>query len=158
MLGNVAEAEDLTQEAFLKVFRKISTFRGESTFSTWLHRVAINTVLTHLRSKRCEPVALGEGEPWQPGAGQGPLRPQLHADVGLNHGALDEAISRLPPRHRAVFVLHDVEERDHREISRITNCSVGKSRALLHNARQRLRERLTNQRAGLSPQSVEPAC
>jgi RNA polymerase sigma-70 factor (ECF subfamily) len=154
MTASEADAEDLTQEAFLKVFRKISTFRGESTFSTWLHRVVINTVLTHLRSKRGEPVALGEVEPWQPGASQGPLRPQRHAELGVDYTALDEAISRLPPRHRAVFVLHDVEERDHREIARITNCSVADSRALLRTARRRLRERLTNERARLSPQSV----
>lgn len=156
MTGSQAEAEDLTQEAFLMVFRKISTFRGESAFSTWLHRVVINVVLTYFRGKRCEPVALGEDEPWQPGVGQGPLGRQQYADLRVNRIALDEAISSLPPRHRAVFVAHDVEEREHREIARMVNCSIAKSRALLQDARLRLRARLTNERARLSPQSAEP--
>ncbi len=67
MTGSGAEAEDLTQEAFLKVFRKISTFRGESTFTTWLHRIVINAVLTYLRNKRLEQVSLDEVGSWQRG-------------------------------------------------------------------------------------------
>jgi RNA polymerase sigma-70 factor (ECF subfamily) len=115
MTRSEVEAQDLTQEAFLKVFRKLSTFRGESAFSTWLHRVVINAVLTSLRNKRFAPVSLGEVGPWQSEVGQAPLRPQACLEQQVDHIALDEAISSLPPRHRAVFVLHDVEEREHRD-------------------------------------------
>ena len=146
MTGSGAEAEDLTQEAFLKVFRKISTFRGESTFSTWLHRIVINADLTYLRNKRFEQVSLDEAGSWRQGAGQAPLRSQRSAKQRVDRIALDEAIASLPPHHRAVFVLHDVEEREHREIAQMVNCSIARSRSLLHDARLRLRKRLSNQR------------
>jgi len=156
MTGSETEAEDLTQEAFLNVFRKISTFRGESAFSTWLHRVVINAVLTHLRSKRFEPVSLDELGSRQRGPGEAPSRPQRCVEQRVDQIALDEAISSLPPRHREVLVLHDVEEREHREIARMVNCSVANSKSLLYDARARLRKRLTHKRqAILLPQNVE---
>jgi len=156
MTGSGAEAEDLTQEAFLKVFRKISTFRGESTFSTWLHRIVINAVLTYWRDKRFEPVSVGEVASGKTGAGRAPLRPQRSVEQRMDRIALDEAIASLPTHYRAVFVLHDVEEREHREIARMVNCSVARSRSLLHDARLRLRKRLTHERrAGPAPQTVE---
>jgi RNA polymerase sigma-70 factor, ECF subfamily len=159
MTGSRAEAEDLTQEAFLKIFGKISTFRGESTFSTWLHRIVINAVLTYLRHKRFESVSVDQADYWKRGTGSAPLRPQRSFEQRVNHIALDEAIASLPPHHRAVFVLHDVEEREHREIAPMVNCSISKSRSLLHDARLRLRRRLTNERrTGRVPESVEPAC
>jgi RNA polymerase sigma-70 factor, ECF subfamily len=159
MSGCGAEAEDLTQEAFLKVFRKISTFRGESTFSTWLHRIVINAVLMYLRKKRFEQVPLDEAGSWQRGADQGSLRPHRSAEQRIDRIALDEAIANLPPHHRAVFVLHDVEEREHREIAQMVNCSVARSRSLLHEARLRLRKRLRDERlARLAPQSLGTMC
>jgi RNA polymerase sigma-70 factor (ECF subfamily) len=149
MLGNVAEAEDMTQEAFLQLFRKIHTFRGESAFSTWLHRLAVNVVLMHLRRKVLPQISLdetvetdqpGEGVKWEPGA-EDPLL------VGsLDRVVLDDAIQQLPPGYRLVFVLHDVEGFEHNEIAVMLGCSIGNSKSQLHKARLRLREFLRQAR------------
>jgi RNA polymerase sigma-70 factor (ECF subfamily) len=159
MTGSGAAAEDLTQEAFLKVFRKISTFRGESTFSTWLHRIVINAVLTYLRNRRFEPVSVDEVDSWERRADRTPLRPQRPVEERMDRLALHEAIASLPTHLRAVFVLHDMEEREHREIARMVNCSIARSRSLLHDARLRLRKRLTHERrAGPAAQTAERTC
>jgi RNA polymerase sigma-70 factor (ECF subfamily) len=157
MTRSVPEAEDLTQEAFLKVFRKITTFRGDSTFSTWLHRIVINAVLTYLRNKRFEPVSVGEVDSGERRGGQGPFRRQRSVEQQTDHVALHEAIASLPLHHRAVFVLHEVEGREHREIARMVDCSIARSRSLLHDARRRLRKRLTRERReGPASQCLEP--
>ena len=141
MLGNPTEAEDLTQEAFLQLFRKISTFRGESAFSTWLHRLAVNVVLMHLRKKGLNQISLDEtensqGEPIKRDYGDDDRRLTGSIDrIGLNR-----AISELPPGYRTVFVLHDVEGYEHNEIAEIMSCSIGNSKSQLHKARLKLRE------------------
>ena len=143
MTGNTAEAEDLTQEAFLQLYRKISTFRGESAFSTWLHRLAVNVVLMHLRKKGLQQVSLDEmdtsqSEPVKRDYGSDDLRLTGSVDrIGLQ-----TAIADLPPGYRSVFVLHDVEGYEHNEIAEIMKCSVGNSKSQLHKARMKLRERL----------------
>jgi RNA polymerase sigma-70 factor, ECF subfamily len=143
MTGNTAEAEDLTQEAFLQLYRKISTFRGESAFSTWLHRLAVNVVLMHLRKKGLQQVSLDEmdtsqSEPVKRDYGSDDLRLTGSVDrIGLQ-----TAIADLPPGYRTVFVLHDVEGYEHNEIAEIMKCSVGNSKSQLHKARMKLRERL----------------
>jgi len=143
MTGNTAEAEDLTQEAFLQLFRKISTFRGESAFSTWLHRLAVNVVLMHLRKKGLQQISLDEvdnsqDEPVKRDYGSEDLRLTGSVDrIGLQR-----AIADLPPGYRAVFVLHDIEGYEHNEIAEIMKCSVGNSKSQLHKARMKLRERL----------------
>jgi RNA polymerase sigma-70 factor (ECF subfamily) len=143
MTGNTAEAEDLTQEAFLQLYRKISTFRGESAFSTWLHRLAVNVVLMHLRKKGLQQISLDEvdtsqDEPVKRDYGSDDRRLTGSVDrIGLQH-----AIADLPPGYRAVFVLHDVEGYEHNEIAEIMKCSVGNSKSQLHKARMKLRERL----------------
>ena len=143
MTGNTAEAEDLTQEAFLQLYRKISTFRGESAFSTWLHRLAVNVVLMHLRKKGLQQISLDEvdtsqDEPVKRDYGTDDRRLTGSVDrIGLQH-----AIAELPPGYRAVFVLHDVEGYEHNEIAEIMKCSVGNSKSQLHKARMKLRERL----------------
>jgi RNA polymerase sigma-70 factor (ECF subfamily) len=157
MTRSAVEAEDLTQEAFLKVFRKISTFRGDSTFSTWLHRIVINAVLTYLRHKRCEPGLVGEVDSGEKQVGPGPFRRQRSVEQQTDDVALHEAIASLPPHHRAVFVLHEVEGHEHREIARMVDCSIARSRSLLHDARLRLRKRLTRERRrGPASQCLEP--
>ena len=148
MTGNTAEAEDLTQEAFLQLFRKISTFRGESAFSTWLHRLAVNVVLMHLRKKGLQQVSLEEvdtsqDEPVKRDYGSDDLR----LTGSIDRIGLQNAIKDLPPGYRAVFVLHDVEGYEHNEIAEIMNCSVGNSKSQLHKARMKLRERLQRDRA-----------
>ncbi len=141
MTGNTAEAEDLTQDAFLQLFRKISTFRGESAFSTWLHRLAVNVVLMHLRKKGLQQISLDEtedsqGETVRRDYGQPDPRLAMSVDrIGLNR-----AIGELPPGYRAVFILHDVEGYEHNEIAEIMDCSVGNSKSQLHKARMKLRE------------------
>jgi RNA polymerase sigma-70 factor, ECF subfamily len=143
MTGNIAEAEDLTQEAFLQLFRKISTFRGESAFSTWLHRLAVNVVLMHLRRKGLLQVSLDETDSSQ----DEPVKRDYGDDDRRLMGSVDRislnrAISGLPPGYRTVFVLHDVEGYEHNEIAEIMNCSVGNSKSQLHKARMKLREQL----------------
>jgi RNA polymerase sigma-70 factor (ECF subfamily) len=141
MTGNTAEAEDLTQEAFLQLFRKISTFRGESAFSTWLHRLAVNVVLMHLRKKGLQVVSLDEMDTSQ----EEPVKRDYRDDDRRLLGSIDrirlsQAIEELPPGYRTVFVFHDIEGYEHNEIAEIMNCSVGNSKSQLHKARMKLRE------------------
>jgi len=147
MTGDTAEAEDLAQEAFLQLFRKIATFRGESAFSTWLHRLVVNVVLMHLRKKGLQQVSLDEpdasqDEPVKREYGDDDKR-LLHS---IDRITLSRAIEGLPPGYRAVLVLHDVEGYEHNEIAQILNCSVGNSKSQLHKARLKLRELLRSQR------------
>jgi RNA polymerase sigma-70 factor, ECF subfamily len=147
MTGDTAEAEDLAQEAFLQLFRKIATFRGESAFSTWLHRLVVNVVLMHLRKKGLQQVSLDEpdasqDEPVKREYGDDDKR-LLHS---IDRITLSRAIEDLPPGYRAVLVLHDVEGYEHNEIAQILNCSVGNSKSQLHKARLKLREILRSQR------------
>jgi RNA polymerase sigma-70 factor, ECF subfamily len=147
MTGDTAEAEDLSQEAFLQLFRKISTFRGESAFSTWLHRLVVNVVLMHLRKKGLQQVSLDEvdtsqDEPVKREYGEDDKR-LLHS---IDRLTLSRAIEALPPGYRAVLVLHDVEGYEHNEIAQILNCSVGNSKSQLHKARLKLRDALRSQR------------
>ena len=145
MVGNTAEAEDLTQEAFLQLFRKVSTFRGESAFSTWLHRLAVNVVLMKLRKKSGTESSLEQiTEPDEDSGG--PRRdfgaPDLRLSGSIDRVNLQRAIDQLPPGYRAVFVLHDVQGYEHNEIAGIMGCSIGNSKSQLHKARMRLRELL----------------
>lgn len=143
MVGNTAEAEDLTQEAFLQLFRKIQTFRGDSAFSTWLHRLSVNVVLMKLRKKRLPESSLDEQlDPNEDG--EGPKKEFGALDQALA-GSLDRvnlqrAVEQLPPGYRAVFLLHDVQGFEHNEIASIMECSIGNSKSQLHKARTRLRE------------------
>lgn len=144
MLGNVSEAEDMTQEAFLHLFRKLGSFRGESAFSTWLHRLTVNLVLMHLRKKGLNLVSLEEtinpSEEDAPKRDFGSRDPVLASSV--DRVALERAVASLPPGYRMVFVLHDVEGFEHNEIATMLNCSTGNSKSQLHKARLRLRELL----------------
>lgn len=143
MTGDTAEAEDLTQEAFLQLFRKIASFRGESAFSTWLHRLVVNVVLMRLRKKGIQKVSLDEVDNSQ----EEPVKREYGEDDrrllgSIDRIALNDAIEGLPPGYRAIFVLHDVEGYEHNEIAEIMNCSVGNSKSQLHKARLKLRELL----------------
>lgn len=145
MVNNTAEAEDLTQEAFLQLFRKIQTFRGESAFSTWLHRLAVNVVLMKLRKKSLPETSLEEAT--EPDEESGGPRKDIGAPDQLLTGSidrvnLDRAIEQLPPGYKTVFVLHDVQGYEHNEIAEIMKCSIGNSKSQLHKARMRLRDLL----------------
>jgi RNA polymerase sigma-70 factor (ECF subfamily) len=145
MVGNPADAEDLMQEAFLQLFRKIGTFRGESAFSTWLHRMTVNVVLMRLRKKSLPTDSLEET--LEPDAeNSGPKRdvgaPDLRLSGAVDRVNLERSIEKLPPGYRTVFVLHDIQGYEHNEIADIMGCSVGNSKSQLHKARTRLRELL----------------
>jgi RNA polymerase sigma-70 factor (ECF subfamily) len=143
MTGNTAEAEDLTQEAFLQLYRKIATFRGESAFSTWLHRLAVNVVLMHLRKKGLPQVSLEESlEPQEEGPKREVGVPDPVLSGSIDRVNLERAIENLPPGYRVIFVLHDIEGYEHNEIADLMGCSIGNSKSQLHKARMRLRELL----------------
>jgi RNA polymerase sigma-70 factor (ECF subfamily) len=146
MKGNASEAEDLTQEAFLHLFRKIGTFRAESAFSTWLHRVTFNIVLMRLRKKTvAEMMSLEETN--DPGEEKDLLLKEVgSADVRLS-GLVDRvnlqrAVNQLPLGYRSIFLLHDVKGYEHNEIASMLGCSIGNSKSQLHKARVILRQLL----------------
>jgi len=142
MMRNQTESEDLTQEIFLHVYRKIGSFRGESSMMTWLHRVTVNQVLMHLRRSGVRREKTTEdGVVPEPKENVAPLPGQMMA---LDRLALDKAIAQLPPGYKAVFILHDVEGYEHAEIARMLGGCVGTSKSQLHKARKKLRELLKN--------------
>ncbi len=134
-------AEDLTQDVFVQLIRKLKTFRGEASFTTWLHRLTVNEVLMRFRKPavRAERTTEDGTEPLRivPGT-ENPARMSLVSRVSLN-----EAIRRLAPGYRTVFILHDVEGFEHHEISKMLGCAVGTSKSQLHRARTKLRDQLT---------------
>ena len=134
MVADPTLAEELTQEAFVRAWRKLASFRGSSAFGTWLHRLAVNVVLDALRARKRWRERFSEEPPARPPAAP-PRDPVGSVD-------LERSIAQLPPRARAVFVLHDIEGYKHREIARLLDLSVGASKAHLHRARRRLREEL----------------
>lgn len=144
MVSNPAEAEDLTQEAFLQLHRKIATFRGDSAFSTWLHRLAVNVVLMHLRKKGLQLTSLDEAmEPTQDeGPGKSFGAPDLALSGSIDRLALERAVGALPAGYRLIFLLHDVEGYEHNEIATMLECSIGNSKSQLHKARLKLRDAL----------------
>ena len=127
-------AEELTQEAFVRAWSKIHTFRGEAAFATWLHRLAVNVVLGHLRraDRRRE----------EPMSDERPELSEVRPTSPATTVALDRAVAALPDRARTVFILHDVEGYRHAEIARLADMAVGTSKAHLHRARRLLREAL----------------
>ena len=144
MTRDVADAEDLTQEAFLQVFRGVNSFRGDSAFSTWLYRIAVNTVLMKLRRRKTPPsVSLDE-----PMSADSPsLKREFgRADPNLR-GAVDRialrrAVAELPAGCRQVFDLHEVEGFQHHEIAQLLECSIGNSKSQLHKAKMKMRDAL----------------
>ena len=137
--GHGARAEDLTQEAFVRAWQALPAFRFESAFSTWLHRLAVNTALMELRSRRSRPQDEGDSDE------------EVFDLIGSADSAghttalsmdLERAVASLPPRARAVLVLYDVEGWKHEEIAAELGMAVGSSKAQLHRARKLLRERL----------------
>ena len=137
MTGNPAEAEDLTQDVFVLVFRKLASFRGESAFTTWLHRLTVNQVLMHFRKSHVRKERLTEDGEMPSGITFD--RDRINRSPVLDRLALDEAIVQLPHGYRLVFVLHDVEGLGHSEIALVLGCSIGTSKSQLHRARIRMR-------------------
>jgi len=148
MVSNPAQAEDLAQEAFLQLFRKVGTFRGESAFSTWLHRMTVNVVLMHLRKKGLPVVSLEETIETDEESQKKELGGEdLKLAGSLDRLQLQRAIEKLPPGYKTIFVLHDVEGFEHNEIATMVGCSIGNSKSQLHKARLKLRDYLKFMRA-----------
>jgi RNA polymerase sigma-70 factor, ECF subfamily len=147
MTQNVSEAEDLAQEVFVHLFRKVGSFRGESAFTTWLHRLTVNKVLMHFRKRKARDERMtDDGEVPE----QAVLGTENAARIPvIDRIALDAAIAQLPPGYRAVFILHDVEGHEHTEVARMLGCSVGTSKSQLHKARLKLRRLLAQTQADI---------
>lgn len=142
MLRDPMEAEDLAQEAFLQLFRKIRTFRGDSAFSSWLHRLTANLVLMSFRRKKPATTSLDDV-----------VKPDTeyevpHLEIGVpdlrlsglyDRMNIESAVEELPEGYRLMFMLHDVHGYEHNEIAEILNCSIGNSKSQLHKARKRMR-------------------
>lgn len=131
-----ARAEDLTQEAFIRAWQKLAGFRHDSAFGTWLYRLAINVALMDIRARGADPVHMVDDE-HLPDPGQTPF-------CAAERNELEHAISQLPPRARAVLVLHDIEGWRHEDIGSELGMAVGTSKAQLHRARTLLRKMLTS--------------
>ncbi len=134
MCADPVDADDLTQDVFVRAWRKLSTFRGDSAFSTWLHRLAVNVIIQSMRSRkrrldRVMPV--DDPAAFDTGREDAPVEPI--AD-------LERALRTLPPGARLVYLLHDVEGYRHEEIAEVTGTAVGTSKAQLHRARKLLRK------------------
>jgi|SRR6266850_292835 len=150
MLRDPVEAEDLVQEVFVQLFRKIHTYRGESAFSTWLHRLTANLVLMHLRRKKpistsLDDISGSEEEDAKPRQEIG--RPDPRLSGLLDRVNLQSAIDQLPEGYREIFILYDVQGYEHSEIAKILGRSIGNSKSQLHKARKRLRELLQGVRS-----------
>lgn len=145
--GNTAEAEDLTQDAFLQVLRKIRSFRGESAFSTWLHRIAVNLALMRLRRKTSREVPLEEttGEQSEAPTRKELVVPDLELAGFVDRLHIQRAMAKLRPAQKLVVELHDIHGYQHNEIARMLDWTVGNSKSQLHRARTRLRKVLQPQ-------------
>ena len=145
MTGNPSTAEDLTQEVFIHLFNKIGSFRGDSAFTTWLHRMTVNQVLMHFRKKSTRSELLtDEGEtPIQ--IVKGTENPGTMPVI--DRISLEKALQQLPPGYRTVFVLHDIEGYEHYEISGMLGIAEGTSKSQLHKARLKLRQLIREQAA-----------
>jgi RNA polymerase sigma-70 factor (ECF subfamily) len=150
MLKNTAEAEDLTQQVFFQLFRKIATFRGDSSFSTWLHRISVNAVLMHLRRKRPADGQIESLDDTEAGSvGSDQLADASTGAPGVIDSLnLKRAIRLLPAGYKRFFLLHDVMGYQHREIAEQLGCSIGCSKSQLHKARKSLRRLLQGEPVG----------
>jgi RNA polymerase sigma-70 factor (ECF subfamily) len=135
--GHEARAQDLTQEVFVRAWQALPSFRFESAFATWLHRLAVNTALMELRARRS-----GRDDESDDDALDTLATPDTAGVRTLLATDLERAIASLPPRARAVLVLFDVEGLSHEEIAAQLDMAVGSSKAQLHRARGLLRARL----------------
>jgi RNA polymerase sigma-70 factor (ECF subfamily) len=145
MTKNVADAEDLMQDAFIQIFRGIRTFRGDSAFSTWIYRVVVNTVLMTRRKRHLREVSLDEPATLD----YAPVVREFGRDdnklIGtVDRVALTQAANELPEGCRAIFILHEVEGYEHHEIAEQLSCSIGNSKSQLHKARLKMRKLLAS--------------
>ena len=155
MTGSAADAEDLLQDIFLQVHRRIDSYRGEAALSTWLHRLAVNACLDFLRSKQGRRQqatdSLDDGDSAEPVA-----HPSWRPDTVLDRMDLERAVAQLPPSYKQAFLLHDVEGLEHHEVGELLGIAVGTSKSLVHKARMRLRSLLRGLPARPATAAVVP--
>jgi RNA polymerase sigma-70 factor (ECF subfamily) len=144
MTNSQTEAEDLTQEVFIQLFRKIGSFRGDSAFSTWLHRLTVNQVLMHFRRRSVKNEKTSDDGEMPEQTVNGTSNPNKMPVI--DRIALKKAIGELPNGYRNVFVLHDIEGFEHDEVARLLGISIGTSKSQLHKARLKLRGLLIKQK------------
>jgi RNA polymerase sigma-70 factor (ECF subfamily) len=144
MLRNPEDAEDVLQDTFLRAYRGIKSFKGNSTFSTWVYRITANSALMRLRKRQLPTVSIDDADEreapiniadWAPG----PVEQMLNQET---QAAMTEAIDALPPEFRQVFVLRDIEELSNAEVAEILDLSVAAVKSRLHRARLKVRNRL----------------
>jgi len=149
MVNDDSIAEDLVQETFLCAFRRLDTFRGDSLFSTWLHRIAVNAALMYIRRSKIDPCAKSvEIQPTEEDDFQREyftVRDHRLMDTA-DRIRLEHAVGMLPPGYRIMFILHDIEGYEHSEIAALIGCSAGNTKSQLHKARKRLRQILAEER------------
>ena len=138
MTGDVMEAEDLTQDVFMQLIKKVGSFRGDSKFSTWLYRLTINQVLMHIRTT----VRRRESPNMLEALAKTRIVKHCFSDRVVDGITLHSALAKLPPGSRSVFVKFDVEGYNHEEIAGIYGFSTGNSKSQLHKARRKLRKLL----------------
>ena len=148
MTGNQADAEDLTQESFVTVLRRVGSFRGEALFTSWLYRLVTNQVNMHFRYRSSRPeVQPGEGEipeRWEGGVRRTDLAEQI-----IDRLAIEQAVRMLPTGHRSAFILHDVQGYTHEEAGGLSGHTAGTSKSQLHRARASLRAVLSGRSPAL---------
>jgi RNA polymerase sigma-70 factor (ECF subfamily) len=152
MTGNVSEAEDLTQDVFVQLFRTIGSFRAESTFTTWLHHLTVNCVLMQFRKRKKQRKVFKEN---------GELPAYIIAGIAdpgqvriVDRILLSEVVAKLPAGYRQAVILHDIEGLDHDEIAERRGRSVGTSKSQLHKGRAMLRQLIAGQRQPANRQPV----
>jgi len=152
MTRNASESEDLTQDVFIQLFRTIGSFRGESAFRTWLHRLTVNRVLMHFRKRKVRPEltsANGELPVYIVAGTEDPKRMRI-----VDRILLSEVITKLPEGYRQPIILHDIQGLEHREIAERRGRSIGTSKSQLHKGRVMLRRLIGGGHQQVNGQSV----
>ena len=152
MTQNTSESEDLTQDVFIRLFRTVGSFRGESAFTTWLHRLTVNLVLMHFRKRKRRPDQISEKEelpPYIVTDTEDPKRMRI-----VDRILLSEVITKLPEGYRQAIILHDIQGLQHTEIAETRGRSVGTSKSQLHKGRAMLRELIAGPSQQVNSQSV----
>lgn len=148
MTGNQADAEDLTQESFVTVLRRVGSFRGDALFTTWLYRLVSNQVKMHFRYRSSRPeTQANDGE--IPERWPGVARRTDPAEQLIDRLAIEKAVQMLPPGYQAAFILHDFEGYKHEEAARLSGHTAGTSKSQLHKARANLRAVLSSRSPAL---------
>jgi RNA polymerase sigma-70 factor (ECF subfamily) len=130
------DAEEVAQDVFVRIYRGLTKFRGDSALSTWIYRLSVNASLTHLGRRKKRPTHACEDALATVPA---PSRPERDPRMAAR---LEQALAQLPPGYRSVLVLHDIEGLSHEEVAEIVGCRVGTSKSQLHKARAKMRELL----------------